>query len=344
MKLHKSKVVFDEVLHTYTLGKKQLMGITGLIHEMTGLGTYPDANEAVKNYNIPHAGARGTAVHSAIELYDRTDIFSDTYMVNWKEGNGCPHTEEFDTAAALQGYIDAQKESNAKAVANEYTVTDGKKWASNIDQIWVIGDSKDEVVLVDTKTNNLDYYPGGKDALKQYLSWQLSIYAYLFERQNPKIKVAGLKCYWTNLKKSEVWDVKRLDEQYVTAMLSATYLIDEDGYVTYDISLDAQGIIDSAFAQKEDMTDMLARIADLQVQYKLAEAALNVAKLELTQLMMADDITNVENENVKVTFSPACKSFTFDSAKFKEENEELYNKYMKETMRKETLRITLKKK
>jgi hypothetical protein len=339
MRLHKSKVVFDEVLHTYTLGKKQLMGITGLIHDITNLGVYPDASEVALNYHIPHAGARGTAVHSAIELYDTTDIFSDTYTVNWKERNGLPHTEEFDTAAALQGYIDEKTKAGAKSVANEYTVTDGK-WASNIDQIWTV-DGK-SVILVDTKTNNLDSYPGGKQALRQYLSWQLSIYAYLFERQNPKIKVAGLACYWTDLKKGELWDIKRLDDEHVEALLSAEYNIDENG-VTYSIGDEALAVVLGAFEVKDDISSLLDKIAELQIAYKLAEAKLNEAKLELTQVMMKNDLLSCEGEAIRVTLTPATKSMSFDSARFKAEHQDLYDEYQKETERKESLRITFKK-
>lgn len=342
MKLSKTNVVFNESEHTYTIGKKRLMGITGLIHYATGLGTYPDANEQVKNYNIPHAGARGTAVHSAIELYDTTVIFSDTFIVNWKERNGFPHTEEFDTAAALQGYIDAKESRKATALANEYNVTDGEKWASNIDQIWTIEKAKNEVVLVDTKTNNLDYYPGGKDALKKYLAWQLSIYAYLFEKQNPKIKVSGLACYWTNLKDWQIWDIERLDDSLVEAMLSAewTELGDE---IIYSISEEAQKAIDNAFPKDDSIKDILERIGDLQIQYKLIDAKLNEAKAELMALMAKSDLNSVENAVVKCSYTPATTAPSFDSTRFKAEHADLYAEYMKDSVRKESLRITIKK-
>lgn len=343
MRLAKTKVVFNEEQHTYTIGKKRLMGITGLIHELTGLGTYPEANEYTKNYAIPHAGARGTAVHSAIEICDTAGIFSDTFMVNWKEGNGTEHTEEFETAAALQGYIDTKELKKATAVANEYTVTDGEKWASNIDQIWTIEKKKNEVVLVDTKTNNLDYYPGGKAALQKYLAWQLSIYAYLFEKQNPKIKVAGLGCYWTNLAKYEYWDIERLPNEAVEAILSASWET-IGGVIIY--TTDKQEIIDNVFPEDtmdDDMGILLETIAKLQIEYKKVEAELNAAKLSLQQKMMESQLTNCENEFVKVAFTPATTSMTFDSTKFKAEHQDLYDQYQKESVRKESLRITLKK-
>ena len=45
MQFKKSPVVFDEASHTYYLGEKRLLGITGLIHSILGLGVYPEANE-----------------------------------------------------------------------------------------------------------------------------------------------------------------------------------------------------------------------------------------------------------------------------------------------------------
>lgn len=342
MKLTKSKVVFNEEQHTYMLDNKRLLGITDLIHQLTGLGVYPEANEYTKNYAIPHAGARGTAVHNAIELYDKAGIFSDTMYTHWREANGTLHNEEFETAAALQGYIDAKEQAGMVAVANEYTVTDNDRWSSNIDQIWAAPKAKKEVVLVDTKTNNLDYYPGGKATLKQYLSWQLSIYAELFEAQNPKIKVSGLKCYWTNTKEWEVWDIDRLDKKFVDAILSATYTFNEDG-VTYDISEENKAIVSQAFPKDDSIKAMLAEIAELQVQYKLYEARLNEAKLNLLTRMRELQLTNAETDMVKVAYVPAKTSYVFDSARFKSDHADLFADYQKESFREDSIRITIKK-
>ena len=66
-----SPVIFDEEVHSYRLGDKKLLGITGLIHSILGLGVYPDANDHVKDFIIPRAGSRGTAIHHAIQTYDR---------------------------------------------------------------------------------------------------------------------------------------------------------------------------------------------------------------------------------------------------------------------------------
>ena len=50
MKFKHSPVIFDEESHSYYLGEKRLLGITGLIHSILGLGVYPDAGEYTKDF------------------------------------------------------------------------------------------------------------------------------------------------------------------------------------------------------------------------------------------------------------------------------------------------------
>ncbi len=45
----KSPVVFDEDSHSYMIGDKRLLGITGLIHSILGLAVYPDADNYMKD-------------------------------------------------------------------------------------------------------------------------------------------------------------------------------------------------------------------------------------------------------------------------------------------------------
>ena len=93
-----------------------------------------------------------------------------------------------------------------KPLANELTVSDNVRYASQIDNVWQY-EKTGGIWLVDTKTNNIKLYPlcgyynanyfnSGEDALKEYLSRQLSIYAELFEAENPGLKVEGLACNW----------------------------------------------------------------------------------------------------------------------------------------------------
>ena len=68
MQFKQSPVIFDEDSHSYQLDGKRLLGITGLIHSILGLGVYPDASEHVKDFIIPRAGGRGTAFNMPFRL------------------------------------------------------------------------------------------------------------------------------------------------------------------------------------------------------------------------------------------------------------------------------------
>ena len=95
-----------------------------------------------------------------------------------------------------------------KAFANEYTVSDNEYFASNIDCVW---EKADKISLGDIKTTlHLD---------EEYLSWQLSIYAYLFEFQNPLIKVDKLFGIWVRGDKHELVEIPRKPDEEVKKLM-----------------------------------------------------------------------------------------------------------------------------
>ena len=190
IKFKESPVVFDEESHRYELDGKRLVGITGLIHSVLGLGVYPEASDIVKDMFIPRAGSRGTAVHHAIQTYDRLGIRLTTQIVHTRYG--CRERdnlrfvdEMWDVTKELDAYIRHLDFNGFIPLANELTVSDNVKYASQIDNVWQ-NKQTGGIWLVDTKTNNTKLYPlcgyynanffkSGEDALKEYLSWQLSI-------------------------------------------------------------------------------------------------------------------------------------------------------------------------
>ena len=50
IQLRQSAVAFNEECHSYYLGEKRLVGITGLIHQMLKLGEYGDASDFVNGH------------------------------------------------------------------------------------------------------------------------------------------------------------------------------------------------------------------------------------------------------------------------------------------------------
>lgn len=158
MKLNHSKVEYREAEHEYWLGNIQLQGITGILRRQLFSDKYSGIPEGV----LAKAAEYGSRVHADIEICDALDV-----------NNGQPHIVE---------YLEIKKKHNLVTIENEYLVSDNINYASPIDLIFEGYD------LADIKTTSkLD---------KEYVSWQLSIYAYLFELQNPGLKAGNLYALW----------------------------------------------------------------------------------------------------------------------------------------------------
>lgn len=161
IELKDSGVTFNAGDHTYLLGEKYLSGITPVIQRQL----YPDEFNDVPAEALEQAAAYGTSVHKSCEDFD----------ARWKN----------DGTIEVQDYIRICQDYGLTHEASEYTVTDGKDYASQIDKVYRVSDNTFN--LGDIKTY------GELDAGKLEKSrWQLSIYAYLFELQNHEAKVGRL--------------------------------------------------------------------------------------------------------------------------------------------------------
>lgn len=347
MKLYKSPVAFRERPHGYHLGEKRLSGITSLIHEVLRLGVYPDASDYVRNFCVPRAGEYGTSVHHAIESYDQLGIKVTRHPKSPQYQNG-DNDQVWDVADELEGYI--RNRAGYSPLANEYTVSDEQWYASNIDNIW-IKDATQGIWLVDTKTNNLELYPGGEAALQEYLSWQLSIYAYLFERQNPGLKVEGLACNWLRKKDSRFWEIRRKTDEDVERLLSVHWT-EIDGRIIYDImEAEKLGILAKesvpAVAPPYGMIvaqEVVDAIHGLLKEQAEAEAKVKELKAKLREAMEANGIKSWDSGKFKATIAADSTAATFDTRRFKSEHPELYKQYTKQTPKKGGFTITLREK
>lgn len=184
MNLRKSEVVFDEVNHKYFLNGKELSGITKMLSKHVFAGKY----RGIPEYILQRAAEMGKYIHRDCEL---ADMGMD------------PETEEGKVYLKLRDFNDL------KIAECEYIVTDNEYFASPIDKVFQAG--KNEVDLGDIKTTcELD---------KKYLSWQLSIYAFLFELQNPYITVRKLYGIWLKGNKGRLVEVNRIDPKVIRELL-----------------------------------------------------------------------------------------------------------------------------
>lgn len=333
MELRKSQAVFVESPHGYHLPDgTRLSGITSLIHDVLGLGVYEDASEFVRNVAIPRAAAYGTSIHKAIEMYDSTGIRNVVYE---DERFG-----EFNVADELEGYI--ANKGGFKTVANEFLVSYGQ-YASSIDVVWT-SDGEDNW-LVDHKSNNIDYFPGGEEGLKEYLSWQLSCYAFMFERQTGR-KVAGLKANWLRKTDHKLWDIVRKADGDVELLLNVQAIENVTGGFTYLPSEEVRNLVPkqvivapSTDIMPQEAVREFAELVRTAEQYK---ALLEEQKVRLKDLMEANGVKSWDTGEFRASITDASVSKTFDSTRFRKDHPDLYAEYLKESKRQSSITIKLK--
>lgn len=301
IELVKSPVVFIEDTHTYIYGDNVLQGITGMINRQL----FPDKYTNIPEFVLKRAAERGSLIHSQCQFADVTGFEPESIEA--------------------RNYVDIRRSAGYYPVANEYTVSDLEHFATNIDCVWGKDDVDNSVALVDIKTTSkLD---------EEYLSWQLSINADLFELQNPHLKVIDLYGVWLRgeigklvpIKRKTTAEVARLLECEITGQKynDGTELVSQKSMIV------AQRVVDMIIESKE-----------LAAYYKEQEKTMTTT---LHKAMIEHGVKSWDTELMKATIVPASTSTTFDTTRFKADHPELYKQYLKETEKGESLRITIRK-
>ncbi len=337
--LKRSEVEFNEESHIYLRGDQRLSGVTGLIHSVLQLGVYPDANEFVLNVQIPKAGYYGSCIHKAIQMYEDIGIEMTKYPEKPHPTAGTLPAQ--DVSIELETYK-RLKPKKLRVIATEFTVSLGM-FATQIDS--VLADEDDNIYLDDHKSNNLDYYPGGKDGLKEYLSWQLSANAVMFENQTG-LKVKALYADWIRKGDGELWDIVRQPDEKVLQLLETEILPNPDGGFLYineamqvePVHVEENKPVASGYEALMVPPEITTAIANLL----RAEAAAKEMKERLRELMEENNITKWECDDFVASISKASVATSFDSAAFKKADPETYEKYLKTTTRKGSFKITAK--
>lgn len=333
IELKTSKVIFNEEAHSYTdESGKQYSGITSLIHSVLRLGVYPEADERAKQIYIPRAGYYGTCVHKAIQTYDTIGIELTEFpeVEHATRDYGVQIFPSHDVSAELAAYLEMRGKS--EVVASEFTVSYGD-YASQIDSVWQDGD---EVILVDFKTNNLEAYPGGVEGLKQYLSWQLSCYAFMFWKQTG-IKPGAVKGMHIRDGKAELWDIELQPMEQVQALLETECVMSDNGFVYFNPEL-----------QVEEVKPVVATSSELAVPAEITQAIVNLLQAEkvakemkarLEALMRENGIVKWECDDFVATISKDSTRTDLDKTLLKKEQPEIYEQYCKTTKVKGAFKI-----
>lgn len=174
-----------EGMHHYMLGLNELTGVTTILKDVIYRDKYTGIDEAV----LRNAADRGTAIHEAVQAYMMgVDYELDPYLQPY----------ELDARVAWDAWTNNPACAGLVAEAVEYLVSDCKEIASKIDVVRQVSEGKFAIADIKT-TYQVDI---------EYVSWQLSVYKYLFERQNPNSEVVQMQVFWYN-RREKMW---RLDD------------------------------------------------------------------------------------------------------------------------------------
>ena len=277
--MKQSPVIFNKEDHTYTLGENFLQGITGILSKHL----FQDKYDNVPDFVLERAASRGTFVHECCELIDTLGIIPDNIEA--------------------QNYIKLKEEHGLNTIANEYIVSDEEHFASAIDVVL------SDYSLADIKTTaQFD---------NEYVSWQLSIYAYLFELQNPDLKANKLYGIWLRNDTAELIEVEKKPKELIKELLRCE--VEGELFVS-----PLQKITTPARIYEVEKF-----LIDLETQAKEIETKRKELLDGILKEMEKANVDKWETGKIRLTRRKATTSERFDSKAFKKYNPDLYSQFAK---------------
>lgn len=299
--LKQSKIEFYKESHQYVNPDtgKELSGITGIIKDLV----FPDKYTGVSEEVLKAAAERGTVIHDMCE----------EFAING--------TVEAFMPDEVQAFVNHFSISGTKFIAAEYLVSDEQNIATMIDLVDEDGN------LYDIKTTStLD---------KEYLSWQLSICACLFEIQNIGKTAGKLFGIWLKGDRCEVVEVKRLPDDAVDALLVAylegTFFTNPMKNIdsTDEVQMAKIAEVEEAIIRLETQVKSMKEVRQQYVDYMLAE-------------MKSRGVKTLETEAVKLTLKDGYTRSTIDTEALKKDMPDVAAKYEKTSKVNESLIIKIK--
>lgn len=296
MKLKQSKVVFNQEEHTYTLGNKQLSGVTSLLDRQLFKDKYTGIPEAI----MKASAERGSLIHETIEVVDSLGVASDM--------------------AEVQAYLDIKEKNSLTTHCNEYLVSDNEHIASSIDIVF------DDCSLADIKTTSkLD---------KDYVSWQLSIYAYLFELQNPRKKVGKLYAIWlpkAQYGKPALVEVERKPSEIVKELIECDKRGEQFEYKPVESTQQAMTVAEDVV---NEVISIGRQMKEMEQRYKALQAG-------LLEVMKLNNVKNFKSGDLTLIYKESSTRKSIDSKALESKYPDIYNELLKESQVKESLTIKI---
>lgn len=286
MKLIKSQVIFNPDEHTYMLGDKELSGITSVISRQLFPDKYRDVPEDV----LRKAAERGTMIHSICELVDDMGI-----------------THDSDEA---QGYKELKDDWGLRYECSEYLVSDNERYASCIDKVY--RENETDFTLGDIKTT----YVLDKESVR----WQLSIYAYFFELQNPGCNAVRLIGIWLRGKNHEIVEVERIPSEVVVNLLKC----DSEGrQFVNPYSISPVTLPDEYRKMERTIQEIVSQAKYWSDKKKEITDGIMMAMVEAGEYSWKGDIISFTRKKDTIRKD-------FDKKAFEKDYPDLYKKYLKE--------------
>ena len=270
--------------------------LMGVTSLMRKHGLSPDYSDIPAEV-LEKAAAKGSKVHKDIEMYCKGEAVESTAEVK------------------------AFKALNLPVIANEYLISDNEMVASSIDIVL------DDYSLVDIKTTSqLHIEP---------LSWQLSIYAYLFELQNPTLKANKLYGLHLRGSKAKMVEIARKPDEEIERLFQC----EREGVIFTPAKQEIAQTTEAVLIQLKDASAM---VGELKAQLKLAEETEKALKQYLIAEMEKGALKSLENEEVKVIYVAPSERESIDKDKLKEKYPAIYEEYRKVSPVAASVRIKIK--
>ena len=217
----------------------------------------------------------------------------------------------------LDNYERIKREFHLTTIENEYLVSDEQNYASSVDI--VATNNEDEICLIDTKTTwNLD---------RVSVALQLSIYRRFFEWMNEGVQVSHLYALWLPNRDHDIAELVELapvNDEVLDALIKADLNDEPFSYISVPEGYDELERIYRHYAKMKQE----------------AEQGIENVKAALMQMMQEQNLTTIKSGNYTVSYIAEKVGQRFDSAAFKKDNKDLYNKYMKESVTAASIRFT----
>lgn len=297
MKLIQSGVVFHPKQHIYVNEEGTILsGITSILKRHL----FADKYGGIPSHILAKAAERGAYIHEQLQNLDEFEMA--------------------DEIEEVENYKKLKQKHGIKVLANEYLVSDNERYATQVD-------------MVDECLNLYDYKTTATlDA--DYLSWQLSLNAYLFELQNATLKVGKLYVIWLRGDICELREVQRQPVDEVAKLLAC-----DKAEVLY--VWEKPKVHESA--EVRNLIDVEEVIAQIEEGLKEAKAKREQMIEAIKQSMESNGQKSLETDRVKITLTKPSTRSSVDSARLKSEMPEVYEQFCTSKEVASSVRVTIKK-